>query len=457
MEKASIQDLVSRQRTFFASGVTRDLDFRLRQLRKLHDVLKDNDLRILDALSSDMKKPKLEAYASEISLVLSEITYVAKRLRSWARPKMALTALPLFPSRCCITKEPFGVVLILSPWNYPFQLALAPLVGALAAGNCAVIKPSEISSATSSVLAEIFENNFDPRCVSVVTGGSDTAQDLLEEKFDYIFFTGSSRVGRRVMEAASRHLTPVTLELGGKSPCIVDSDVHMLYAARRIAWAKFFNAGQTCVAPDYLLVDEKILNGFLDTLKAVVLKFYGTDPSKSPDFARIINDQHFSRLSSYLDQGEIVVGGQTDREQRYIAPTVMRNVPPEAPLMQEEVFGPVLPVLSYSSFPEAIRFVNSRPKPLSLYLFSRDREHHTQVLRETSSGALCINDAVVHFVSHFLPFGGVGESGMGTYHGRASFETFSHTKGVVKNTLAFDIPLRYVPYRFKLQLVKWFF
>ncbi|HDP25620.1 MAG TPA: aldehyde dehydrogenase [Deltaproteobacteria bacterium] len=457
MEKATISDVVARQKVFFASGVTKDLDFRLQQLRKLHQVISDNERRILDALHTDLRKPTLEAYASEISLVFSEITYCVKKLRSWARPRMTLTALPLLPSRSFITYEPFGVALILSPWNYPFQLAIAPLIGAMAAGNCAIIKPSEISPATSSVMAEIFEENFDPRYISVITGGPEVAQALLEEQFDTIFFTGSTRIGRVVMEAASRHLTPVTLELGGKSPCIVDSDVNMVYAARRIAWAKFFNAGQTCVAPDYLLVDEKIMEEFLDILKRQVLKFFGTDPTKSPDYARIISEGHFSRLSAYLDQGDLVVGGQTDRAQRYIAPTIMRNAPQDAPVMHEEIFGPILPVLSYSGFSEAIRFVNSRPKPLSLYLFSRDLERQQQVIRETSSGGICFNDAMVHVASHFLPFGGVGESGMGSYHGRASFDAFSHTKSVVKNTLAFDIPLRYVPYRFKLQLVKWFF
>ena len=457
MENASIQDILAGQRWFFASGKTKDVAYRIDLLSKLLEVIQDNHRLILDALAADMNKPKLEAYASEIAITLNEIKYIMRKLPSWTRPKFAMTARPLLPSLCSIIKEPLGVVLIIAPWNYPFQLAVAPLVGAIAAGNCAVVKPSELAPNTSETIKKIFSINFDPRSIAVVTRGPDTAQELLAERFDHIFYTGSTRVGKIVMEAASHHLTPVTLELGGKSPCIVDADVHVEYAARRIAWGKFFNAGQTCIAPDYLLVDAGIKQAFLKVLKERILGFYGIDPSLSPDYARIINSNHFNRLCSYLSQGDIVIGGRTKPEERYIAPTVMDNVALEAPIMTEEIFGPILPVVSYTDLDEAINFVNARPKPLSLYIFTRDKAKQDRVLSGTSSGAVCINDVVVQFASHYLPFGGVGDSGMGKYHGGTSFETFSHTKSIVRNTLCFDIPLRYAPYRFKFPLVKRFF
>jgi len=291
----------------------------------------------------------------------------------------------------------------------------------------------------------------------VVTGGPEVARELLGVRFDHIFYTGGTRVARYVMEAAARTLTPVTLELGGKNPCIVDRDITIPYAARRIAWAKFFNAGQTCVAPDYVLVDREIRGPFIDALKSAVTRFYGQDPRQSPDYARIVNRAHFDRLCSFLDQGNVIVGGKALAQELYISPTVMDDVPVDAPMMQEEIFGPILPVLAYDDLPAALDFVNSRPKPLSLYLFSRDRDRQEQVRKETSSGGYVINDATVQFVSQYLPFGGVGESGMGAYHGKTGFDTFSHTKSIVKNTMLFDIPLRYVPYRFKLPLVRWLF
>ncbi len=454
MAHATIRDIMKSQRSFFESDRTKDVSFRIGQLRKLHQVIHENETMLLDAFAADMRKPRLEGYASEIAMTLNEISYAINKLATWTRPKIVITARPILPSICYLTREPLGVVLILAPWNYPFQLALGPLVGAIAAGNCAVVKPSEIAPATSDLIERIFRKNFDPSYISVVTGGPDTAQALLEERFDHIFYTGSSRVGRIVMEAASHHLTPVTLELGGKSPCIVDADVNLKYASRRIAWAKFFNAGQTCVAPDYLLVDEQIKQLFIEELKRQIHGFFGKDPSLSPDYARIINSAHFKRLSSYLEQGTIVLGGQTQPEELFISPTIMDHVNMDAPIMTEEIFGPILPVVSYVDIKDAIAFVKRRPKPLSLYVFSRDREKQDQVVSGTSSGAVCINDAVVHFVSHYLPFGGIGDSGMGAYHGRWSFETFSHTKSIVKNTMLFDIPLRYAPYRFKLWLVK---
>jgi aldehyde dehydrogenase (NAD+) len=457
MSDATIPEIVTAQRKFYETGRTRGIDFRKGQLKKLREVIQENENLILKALAADMRKPRLEAYASEIAVTLNEINFARRSLLKWTRPEWVWTDRPLLPSKCWIVREPLGVVLIIAPWNYPFQLATGPLVAAVAAGNCALVKPSEMAPETSQVMEKIFRENFDPGFIAVVNGGPDIAGRLLQEKYDHIFYTGSARIGKVVMEAASHHLTPVTLELGGKSPCIVDTDVHLEYAARRIVWAKFFNAGQTCIAPDYILADSSIHDALLDALKKQVRKFYGTNPFFSPDYARIVNSSHFERLSSYLGQGGIVVGGETKPDDRYIAPTVMDKVSLDCPLMQEEIFGPILPVIPCRDFPAAIEFVNDRPKPLALYVFTRDKEKQERVTTGTSSGALVINDAVVQFVSHHLPFGGVGESGMGSYHGRAGFETFSHAKSIVKNTLRFDIPLRYVPYRFKLWLVKAFF
>jgi aldehyde dehydrogenase (NAD+) len=457
MSDATIPEIVAAQRQFFDTGRTRDVDFRKGQLKRIREVIRNSEKLILKALAADMRKPALEAYASEIAVTLNEISFARRKLSRWTRPERVWTDRPLLPSQCSIIREPLGVVLIIAPWNYPFQLAAGPLVAAVAAGNCAVVKPSEMAPETSRVMEKVFRENFDPGFIAVVNGGPDIARRLLQERYDHIFYTGSSRIGKVVMEAASHHLTPVTLELGGKSPCIVDADVQLEYAARRIVWAKFFNAGQTCIAPDYILADASIHDALLDALKKQVRKFYGSNPFFSPDYARIINSSHFERLASYLGQGEIIVGGETRPDVRYIAPTIMDKVFINCPVMQEEIFGPILPVIPCQDFSSAIEFVNDRPKPLALYVFTRDKEKKERVTRETSSGALVINDAVVQFVSHHLPFGGVGESGMGSYHGRAGFETFSHAKGIVKNTLRFDIPLRYVPYRFKLWMVKAFF
>ncbi|HQO81339.1 MAG TPA: aldehyde dehydrogenase [Deltaproteobacteria bacterium] len=457
MEPALISQIIRNQRQFYSSGITKNTEYRRKQLKKLHQLIRREDGLIVDALKKDLSKPVLEAYAAEVALVKGEIEYAVANLDSWTRPTRVRTPLPLLPSLSSTVPEPLGVVLIISPWNYPFQLAMIPLVGAIAAGNCVVIKPSELSAHTASVIEELIARYMDPRHVSVVNGGPDTARELLNHRFDHIFFTGSSRVGRSVMESASRFLTPVTLELGGKCPCIVDRNINIDYAARRIAWGKFFNAGQSCVAPDYVLVDSGIRDEFTEALKKTVLGFYGTDPRRNPYYARIINRSHFDRLMGYLDQGNTVVGGQALAQELFIAPTVLDGVPPDAPVMQEEIFGPILPLIPFSTFSDALAFVNSRPKPLAAYLFTRDKMKQELVKAETSSGSLCINDAVVQFVSRTLPFGGVGESGMGRYHGRSSFETFSHTKSIVKNTMKFDIPLRYVPYRFKLPLVKWLF
>lgn len=457
MEAIEINRLIENQRAFFNSGRTRDVHYRKAQLRSMLAMVKGSSRLVVDALYADMRKPPLEAYASEIGTVKNEIRYALSHLSAWARPRRVHTPKHLLPSSSLIMPEPMGLTLVIAPWNYPFTLSLSPIVSAVAAGNCVVLKPSEFAPHTAGLLSDLVSRNFDPGHIAVVTGAAEEARGLLEHKFDHILYTGSTAIGRLVMEAAARHLTPVTLELGGKSPCIVDADIDIVYAARRIAWAKFFNAGQTCIAPDYLLVDRGIKSRFVEALKTRIGKFFGPDPSKSPDYARIINERHFRRLERLLGQGDIVAGGQTDAADRYIAPTVITNILPEHAVMQEEIFGPILPVLDYEDLDQAIGFVNDRPKPLALYFFSRDSGKQRRILDRTSSGGVCLNDALVHFASHTLPFGGVGDSGMGAYHGKAGFDTFTHFKPVVRNTLKIDPTLRYEPYRLKLPLVRWFF
>jgi acyl-CoA reductase-like NAD-dependent aldehyde dehydrogenase len=345
-------------------------------------------------------------------------------------------------------------VLIIGPWNYPFQLLLAPLVGAIAAGNCAILKPSEISPHSSSVIAEIIRDNFDPSFISVVEGGPQETQVLLSRGFDHIFFTGGTNIGKVVMKAASEHLTPLTLELGGKSPCIVDKDIQIDHTASRIVWGMFINAGQTCVAPDYLLVHRAIKGQLLEKIVMRVREFYGEDPSKSPDYGRIVSDRHFVRLCQLLQDGEIILGGSTNAKDRYIAPTVIDKVTLEHRVMKEEIFGPILPVMDYDDLQEAISIVNKQPKPLALYFFSKNKKKQERILRETSSGGVSINDTVSYEVSSFLPFGGLGPSGMGNYHGKASFDTFSHKKSVLNKSFLLDIRIKYPPYKQKLRYVR---
>jgi aldehyde dehydrogenase (NAD+) len=457
MDKQNIRQIVEAQRENFNSGRSKDLPFRKKMLLELLGLIKSNDSKIVKALQDDMKKPALEAYASEIAVVKNEIKYALSNVGSWSKTRGIHSPKHLFPSRSYIMPEPWGVSLIIAPWNYPFNLAFAPLVSAIAGGNCTVIKPSEFAPYTSSVMAEMITESFDPSFITVVTGDAQVASELLNEKFDYIFFTGGTNIGRLVMEAAARNLTPITLELGGKSPCIADKDINIEYAAKRIAWAKFFNAGQTCVAPDYILADKRIKDRLVDSMKKQIRAFYGENPLLSRDYARIVNIAHFNRLKELMGQGDIIAGGVTAEDERYIAPTIIDNVRPEYKIMESEIFGPILPVLDYETLSDAITFVNSRPKPLSLYFFSSNPLNQEKVLKETSSGGVCINDAMVHVASHLLPFGGAGNSGMGAYHGKAGFDTFTHYKSIVKNTLGFDIPLRYAPYRFNLQLVRWFF
>lgn len=443
----NLQQLRRAQRAYFESGSTRSYAFRCEQLRRLRAAVQEGEAELTAALKADLGKPDLEGYVSEIGFVYAEIRHTLRHLRRWMRPEPAPTPLPLHPSRSYVVKEPLGQVLIIGPWNYPINLMLAPLVGAIAAGNVAVIKPSELALHTSRAVARLIAATFPPEYVAVLEGGVDVAEALLAEPWDHIFFTGSTTVGRIVARAAAEHLTPVTLELGGKSPCIVDREIDIAVSARRIAWGKFFNAGQTCVAPDYLLVHADVKEQLLSALTAQISTFFGPDPRQSKDYARIINERHFDRLVGLLGAGRLLAGGQHDRAERYISPTVLVDVPLTAPVMQEEIFGPILPVLTYRSLDEAIAVVRRFPKPLSLYLFSTNKETHQRVLADLSFGGGCINNTLVHLSNPHLPFGGVGPSGMGAYHGRHSFDTFSHRKAIVHTSLAVDLPVRYQPYR----------
>ncbi|PIG91941.1 aldehyde dehydrogenase [Gloeocapsopsis sp. IPPAS B-1203] len=453
LAELTINDIIRKQRTYFHSGHTKEIAFRIEQLNSLKRAIRENTASIVDALYKDLHKPELETYATEISIV-REVDYAIKHIRAWAQPQKVKLSLEQLPASGYIHPEPLGVVLIIGPWNYPFQLLIAPLIGAIAAGNCAILKPSEIAPNTSKVVSQIIQKYFDSAYIAVIEGGIDTSKQLLAEKFDHIFFTGGTAVGKVVMEAAAKHLTPVTLELGGKSPCIVDTNINIEHTANRIAWGKFINAGQTCIAPDYLLVNSKIKQQLLNSLQEAIQKFYGENPEQSSDYARIINQKQFTRLSQLLQDGEIVTGGQTNQNTCYLAPTILDNVFPEAPVMQEEIFGPILPIIEYDDLSEAIAIINEKPKPLALYLFSRDKKIQQRILQETSSGGVCINDTVMQVAVSSLAFGGVGESGIGKYHGKASFDTFSHQKSVLKKSFLFDLKWRYAPYAGKLDLIK---
>ncbi|HJK92592.1 MAG TPA: aldehyde dehydrogenase family protein [Polyangiaceae bacterium LLY-WYZ-15_(1-7)] len=443
----AIPDIVASLRERYETGVTHDLDWRLRQLDGIARFVSERERDILDALHADVGKPEMEAYGAEVSYVANDVAHVKKHLRDWMKPEKVPTPLITQPGSSRIVREPLGVVLIISPWNYPFQLLMAPLVGAIAAGNCALLKPSEVAPHTSALFARWLPRYLDESCIRVIEGGVPETTKILEQRFDHIFYTGNGVVGRIVMGAAAKHLTPVTLELGGKSPCIVDATADLDVAAKRIVWGKFFNAGQTCVAPDYILVEESVHDALLTRLAATVREFYGDEPQSSPDFARIVNARHHGRLLKLLERsGTVVCGGEHDVDDRYIAPTILKDVPHDAPVMQEEIFGPILPVLSVPHVDAAITFVNQRPKPLALYCFSSSKKTQQKVQDRTSSGGMTINHVWMHLAVPELPFGGVGESGMGAYHGSHSFETFSHRKAVLKKPTQVDPPILYPPY-----------
>jgi len=454
---AKYERIFKKQVDFFKSGQTKNYEFRKRSLKQLRKAIKKNEGKITAALNKDLNKSAFESYSTEIGVLLNEISFVLKHLKSWMKPKRVKTPMTHVGSSSYIYSEPYGVTLIIAPWNFPFQLAITPLVGAIAAGNCAIIKPSEFTPHTSAVIKEIISHNFGSEFISVIEGGIETNQALLKQAFDYIFFTGSPQVGKIVMKAAAEHLTPVTLELGGKSPCIVHKDAHLQLAAKRIAWGKFLNAGQTCIAPDYLYVHADIHAEFLQIFKEEVANLYGKKVLSNKDYSHIVNEGHFNRLISLMEEGEIFFGGEVDESRNKIEPTVMTNVSWEDPVMQGEIFGPILPVLVYENLEEVYEGIDNSPKPLALYLFTEDERVEEEVLATVRFGGGSINDTVYHFANPYLPFGGVGSSGLGAYHGEKSFEAFSHQKGVLKQTTDFDIPVRYPNIKNGLQMVKMFF
>ncbi len=434
------------QKKFYSTQVTKDISFRRMQLKKLYSLIQEFDSRILEALDRDFKKSHFEGYATEVGLVLNEIRQQIKNLKKWASPRRASGNLLDFKSSAKIHPGPLGQVLIITPWNYPFMLLMAPLAGAIAAGNTAIVKPSEIASATSALIHKILSENFSENYICCIEGGKEEAGALLKLKFDFIFFTGSSNVGRIVMGAASRNLSRVCLELGGKNPCIIDKTASIDLSCKRIVWGKFLNGGQTCVAPDYVLAHTDVITPVKESLKKYIIQLYGEDPKKSPDFPRIINSTHFKRIRNLIDPRKVYFGGYSDEKELYISPTILENITKGDKIMQEEIFGPVLPVMEYSEPYEIINYVNSGGTPLSYYLFSRSRAMKRKLLLELEAGNGNINDTVMQFANKSLPFGGKGESGMGSYHGKYSFDCFSHMKSVNNKSLIFDLPFRYPPY-----------
>lgn len=434
------------QKNYYHKGYTRSLDFRLGQLKALQRAVQRHETDILAALEADLGKSAFEAYATEVGFVLDEIRFTTQNLSQWMQTERVKTPLVHQPASSEVVYEPRGVTLIISPWNYPFQLLIDPLIGAIAAGNCAILKPSELTPHTSAVLAKMIQDTFDPDYITVFEGGVETNQALLDLPFDLIFFTGSTRVGKIVMEKAARHLTPVILELGGKSPCIVDRGVPLALTARRIVWGKFLNAGQTCVAPDYVLVPREEMADLLTALAHEIQQFYGENPRLSADYGRLVSSERVSHLQSLLQGETLFYGGEADVAARYFAPTLLQDVDWQAPIMQEEIFGPILPVLAYDTLDEVISQIQSRPRPLALYVFSENPAHQEMLTRHLDFGGGCVNDAMIHLATPHLPFGGNGGSGMGAYHGKYSFEAFSHRKALLKRPLKLDVPLRYPPY-----------
>lgn len=451
-----IEQLLEQQRQFYKTQHTKDLSFRKEALKKLYNEISKREIEIQDALYKDFGKSPFESYISEIGIVKAELKLILKNINKWSKPKSVFPSLLNFPSWEKIYKDPYGTILIIGPWNYPFQLAITPLIGAIAAGNTAVIKPSELTPNTSQLVADIIETCFDKSYVTVIQGGVEVAQELLTQNWDYIFFTGSVSVGKIVAKAAAEHLTPTTLELGGKSPCIIDSTANIKLSARRIVWGKFLNGGQTCIAPDYILIHTSIKDAFIEAMRDEIQKAYGDNPQDSADFPRIINHKNFNRLLKMLANEKVLIGGQTDENHLYIAPTLIECYSTENEAMKEEIFGPILPVISYQTSDDIDRIVSAYQKPLSFYVFTLKYDFAEKLIKKYTFGGGVINDSLVHFANHRLPFGGVGHSGQGAYHGKYSFDTFSHSKSVVNRFTWLDVPLRYAPYKGKLNLLKLF-
>jgi aldehyde dehydrogenase (NAD+) len=452
-----ITNLLDQQRAYFNSGATLNADFRLRQLGKLRDALRKNENAIYDAVYADLRKPRAEAYVSEIGLLLSEIRGAMDNLREWMSPQSANVSLPMQPSVALYRSAPYGVALILGAWNYPIQLVGAPLIGAICAGNCAILKPSEVAPHSSALLAKLVADTFEPRYIATVEGGADVAQELLAQRFDTIFYTGNPNIAKIVAVAAAKNLTPTTLELGGKSPVIVLPDANIKHAAQHIIGAKTWNAGQTCIAPDYLLVHRSIKGKLFEAMREQVRVMFGDDPQRSDSYARIVNDKHFRRVSSMMSDGCVTLGGKTDEQDLYIAPTIIEDAPAESRLLQEEIFGPLLPLVQFDSLDDAVSFVQVRPNPLSAYFFTNNRKTQEELLRRVPFGNGAFNGCMEQFATE-MPFGGIGNSGMGSYHGKRSFDAFSRQTSVIyKSRLATDVLARFAPFNStKLRLLKLF-
>jgi aldehyde dehydrogenase (NAD+) len=441
-----ISSIVQQVRQAFDSGITRPLAWRKAQLETMITMLEKHQDELSAALKVDLGRGVEEAWLYDIGFTITEVKLMLKNLKKWTAPRKVPTPMVTKPASSMRVPQPLGVVCVIAPWNYPVQLLLIPAAGAIAAGNAVVMKPSEVSSETSRVLAKIVPLYFTDKAVAIVEGGVQETTELLKQKFDHIFYTGNGAVGRVVMRAAAENLTPVTLELGGKSPTIVDASANIAVAARRIAWAKYVNAGQTCVAPDYVLAHKSIANELVEAIRTSITEFYGEDPHASKDYSRVISPKHFSRLTSLISSGKVAIGGQSEQAERYIAPTVLVDVDQNSAVMQEEIFGPILPVLEVGSIDEAIGFVNSRPHPLALYVFAQNNSVNEKVVAETTSGGVTVNGTIMHMTGPYLPFGGIGESGMGAYHGQSGVDVFQHLKPVLKRSTMLDAPLAYPPY-----------
>ena len=450
----NISTLVQSQKQFFSTQQTKDISFRKHALKKLQRELIRRENDIIKALNGDFKKSEYEAVMTETSIVLAELRMMLKNIHSWSKPKRILPSLLNFPSSAKIYKEQYGTALIIAPWNYPYQLAFAPLLGPVAAGNTVVLKPSELTPNTSKITKEIIEAVFDKNHVAVIEGGVSVSQELLAQRWDYIFFTGSVPVGKIVAKAAAEHLTPVTLELGGKSPCVIDETANIKLAAKRLVWGKFINGGQTCIAPDYLLIHKSVKNKFVTHFKEELIKAYGDNPKKTDDYPRIVNTKNYDRLALMLENENCLVGGQTDRNDNYIAPTIIDEPSLDSEVMKGEIFGPIFPLISYENEQDIATILAKYDKPLALYVFTTRNSFAKKMITDYSFGGGTINDTTVHFANHRLPFGGVGESGIGGYHGKQTFETFTHSKGVVTRGNWLDVPTRYAPYKGKLKQLK---
>lgn len=448
------EELIKEQRAFFNNRTTGDISFRKQSLTALQKAIRKYEKELSEALRKDLGKAPFESYMTEIGFILSEIRHTLKHLNKWTAAKRCKTPLFLFGSTSHTRPEPYGIVLILSPWNYPVQLLLAPLVGAIAAGNCAILKPSPRTVHTNHILGKLISETFPPQYIAFLETDNRQTDNLLKQHFDYIFYTGGVAFGKHIMMAAAKNLTPVTLELGGKSPCIVDNDAHIQIAARRIVWGKYLNCGQTCVAPDYIFVHREVKDKLITALQAEIERQYGKSPQESPDYPRIISQDRFYNLLLLLKQGHIVAGGKYDDRDLYIAPTVISGILPENRIMSEEIFGPILPLLDFDDIDNVIDYVNNQEKPLALYYFGQNKKKARYVLQNTSSGGACINDVVIHVANTYLPFGGVGNSGTGAYHGKYSFDTFSHTRSIVQSTTRFNIGMKFAPYNGKLKWLK---